>query len=224
MTDLERHADALLAAIGHAAPGIGDGVLTLHWPTVGAAFDHGVLVIGQAVFGWMNGFTAEEARDSAARARTITAAKDPFDGLEDPMGWIDGHRVRTSPFWSVARQVTDALAPGASPSGSAGSHGQTSTRSRQTTAKGNPAGALLGAQTQPAAAFVDAVVNELQPSLVLVAGGPYVWPFSIRLVLGSSSLPIARSISLGDRSDPWIVGMHPGGASRRGWGPTPTPS
>ena len=65
MTDLERRADALLAAIGRASPGIGDGVLTLHWPTVGASFDHGVLVIGQAVFGWMNGFTADEALDPA---------------------------------------------------------------------------------------------------------------------------------------------------------------
>lgn len=220
MSSLERRADDLLVSIGRESQVIGDGVLTLHWPTVGAAFDHGVLVVGQAVFGWMNGFTAKEARDPAARAQTIAAAKDPFDGLADPMAWIDGHRVRTSPFWSVARQVTDELAPGSAPWFSRVAWANLYPVAPNDY-KGNPAGALLAAQTQPAAALVDAVVNELQPRLVLVAGGPYVWPFVRALELNVLE-PAAKPLYLSGRRDgvPWIVGMHPGGASRRGWGPT----
>ena len=105
MSDLDHRGDELLAAIGAKADAIGDRKLTMHWPTVGAAFDHGVLVVGQAVFGWMGDWTAIDGRDPEARARIMAEAQDPFDGLRDPMGWIDGHRVRTSPYWSVAHQV-----------------------------------------------------------------------------------------------------------------------
>ncbi len=105
MTDigeLNWRGDELLAAIASHSGEIGDRPLTMHWPTVGAAFDGGVLVVGQAVFGWMNTWTATEAHDPGERAQIIAEAKNPFPHLRDPMSWIDGHHARISPFWTVA--------------------------------------------------------------------------------------------------------------------------
>ncbi len=220
MSDLERRGDDLLAAIGAKAGAIGDRTLTMHWPTVGAAFDHGVVVVGQAVFGWMGDWTAIDGCDPAARTRIMAEARDPFDGLRDPMGWIDGHRVRNSPFWSVARQVTDTLAPGDAPWFSRLAWANLYPIAPNDV-KGNPGGALLEAQTKPAAVFLDAVIRELRPRLVLVVGGPYVWPFVGPLELGVLD-PADKPLYLTGRrkGTNWIVGMHPGGASRRGWGPT----
>ena len=218
MDELDRRADALLASIGRAKPTI-DYPMTLHWPTVGDAFDDGVLVVGQAVYGWMNTWTASDARDPEQRQRIIGEAKDPFPHLSDPMGWIDGHHARRSPFWTVARQVTDAFAPGDAP-----------WFSRLTWAnlcpvapnhiKANPSGVLLEAQTNGAASFLDAAIREIRPSLVLVIGGPYVWPFITPLRMSGLKPAEKPLYRIGFREDiPWVVGMHPGGASRRGWGP-----
>lgn len=220
VSDLERRGDELLAAISSKAGDIGDRPLTLHWPTVGAAFDHGVLVVGQAVFGWMNTWTPLNVKDPAARAGVIAEAKDPFDDLRDPMGWIDGHRVRTSPFWRVAHDVTDALAPGDAPWFSRLAWANLYPIAPNDV-KANPGGTLLEAQTRPAAAFLDAAIREIHPRLILVVGGPYVWPFVQPLGLGVLG-PADKPLYLKGRRDgiDWIAGMHPGGASRRGWGPT----
>jgi hypothetical protein len=219
VSDLERRGDELLAAISSRSDDIGDRPLTLHWPTVGAAFDHGVLVVGQAVFGWMNSWTAATALDQDTRVGIIAEAKDPFEGLADQMGWIDGHRVRNSPFWRVAHEVTDALAPGDSPWFSRLAWANLYPVAPNDV-KGNPTGAVLEAQTAPAAAFLDAAIQAIQPRLVLVTGGPYVWPFVEPLGLGVLE-PVSKPLYLAGRRAgiDWVVGMHPGGASRRGWGP-----
>ena len=129
---------------------IGDRPLTLHWPTVGAAFDHGVLVVGQAAYGWMNTWTAAEARDRAARTRIIGEARDPFPHLKDPMGWIDGHHARISPFWTVGHRVTDEYAPGDAPWFSRLAWANLYPVAPNDV-KSNPSGALLEAQTRAAA-------------------------------------------------------------------------
>ena len=219
VNDLELRGDELLAAISSRSGDIGDRPLTLHWPTVGTAFDHGVLVVGQAVFGWMNSWTTLDARDRDTRARIIAEAKDPFRALSDPMGWIDGHRVRNSPFWRVAHEVTNALAPGDSPWFSRLAWANLYPVAPNDV-KGNPGGALLEAQTRPAAAFLDAAIRGIEPRLVLVTGGPYVRPFVEPLGLGVLE-PAGKPLYLTGRRGgiDWVVGMHPGGASRRGWGP-----
>lgn len=217
--ELERRADALLAAIGSNAEAIGDAALTMHWPTVGAAFDHGVLVVGQAVYGWMNSWTAQEVREANVRERVIGEAKNPFPDLKDPMAWIDGHHARTSPFWTVAHQVTDALSPGRAPWFSRLAWANLCPVAPNDI-KGNPSGALLRAQTSSAAPFLERAIEEIQPRLVVVVGGPYIWPYVEPLnleVLQQAAKPLYLA---GRRNDvDWIVGMHPGGASRRGWSP-----
>ncbi len=107
--------DRLLAGIGDACEAIGPGRLTSHWPLVGGAFDHGVLVIGQAVYGWVPDWTATEAATTGGRAAIIEASRNVFADLADPMGWIAGHRVENTPFWRTAHEVADALTPGPGP-------------------------------------------------------------------------------------------------------------
>jgi hypothetical protein len=178
-----------------------------------------VLVVGQAVFGWLPDWTALDATSAAGRSAILEDTKASFADLDDPMGWIDGHRVENSPFWRTAREVTDALAPDP----------ERPWFSRVAWAnlyplapgayKGNPEGILRQVQTVPAAEFLKAVVDALAPRLVLVLAGPFIWSFVEPLGLGGLCRVIAPFTLVGRvrGTVPWICGMHPGGAQRRGW-------
>jgi hypothetical protein len=216
---LESAANALLQAIAARGSEIGNRPLTLHWPLVGSRFDRGVLVIGQAVYGWFGDWRAAEVANVERRRAVISEARDLFDERPDRMDWIDGHRVWNSPFWRVVRDVTERLAPGDGPF-----YSRVAWVNLYPVApndiKANPGGALLEAQTVPAAAFVNAAIEAIDPSVVLVLAGPYVWPFVEPLGLdhlNDANRPLYRIGTYRDRR--WVVGMHPGGASRRGWGP-----
>jgi hypothetical protein len=217
--DLEQAADALLASISARATEIGDRPLTLHWPLVGSRFDRGVLVLGQAVYGWFGDWRAERVADVDRRRAVIEEARDLFHDRPDRMDWIDGHRVWNSPFWRVVRDATDHLAPADGPF-----YSRVAWANLYPVApndiKSNPGGALLEAQTEPAAAFVEAAIAAINPSVILVLAGPYVWPFIEPLGLGELG-PVDRPLYLAGvrESRRWLIGMHPGGASRRGWGP-----
>lgn len=93
---LDEPADRLLNAIGERASEIGSRPLTLHWLLVGSRFDRGVLVIGQAVYGWYGDWTASEAADVDKRRAVIEDARDLFADRPDRMDWIEWHRV-----WNV---------------------------------------------------------------------------------------------------------------------------
>lgn len=83
---------------------------------------------------------------------------------------------------------------------------------------GNPDGILRTVQEEPAALLLDAVALELKPQAVIVLAGTF-WPFADRLRLRyprTVDRPLLASGQRGGR--PWIIGMHPGGAQRRGWG------
>ena len=211
--------DRLLAGVGRVASEVGAGRLTSHWPLVGRDFDHGILVVGQAVYGWIPDWTAADAASAAGRSTILDDTRATFSDQGDPMGWIAGHRVENSPFWRTAHEVTDALAPDLeSPWFSRvawtnlcpiapGDH------------KGNPEGTLRHVQTVAGAEFLSATIDALQPRLVLVLAGPFIWAFVEPLGLGSLSRTDAPFTLVGRRPDgvPWICGMHPGGAQRRGW-------
>lgn len=84
--------------------------------------------------------------------------------------------------------------------------------------KGNPEGVLRAVQTEPAADLLDAVIEAIDPALVLVLAGPFIWPFVEPLSLTHFTRREAPSTFVGRRhSRPWISGMHSGGAQRRGW-------
>ena len=219
MNDIETAVEELLVRVGEQASEIGDRPLTLHWPLVGSGFDHGVLLVGQAVFGWFGDWTATDAVDPRRRQEIYRDARDLFADRPDRMDWIEGNRVWNSPFWRVAREVTDAVVPGRGPFYSRMAWANLYPVAPNDV-KSNPAGALLKTQTKPAAMFLAATIQALRPRLVLVLGGPYVWPF-LQLLGLDNLAPVDRPLYLRGRQDgaAWILGMHPGGASRRGMGP-----
>lgn len=91
--------DALLAAVGTAADEIGPtNSLTSHWPLVGQHFERGVLVVGQAVYGWIPDWPAADARSPAGRAHILADTRATFNDRDDPMSWIAGHPVENSPL------------------------------------------------------------------------------------------------------------------------------
>jgi len=211
--------DRLLASVGRVAPEVGSGRLTSHWPLVGRRFDHGVLVVGQAAYGWVPDWTALDATSAAGRSAILDDTKASFADLDDPMSWIAGHRVENSPFWRTAHEVTDALVPDP----------ESPWFSRLAWAnlypiapgayKGNPEGTLRQVQTTAAAEFLSAAVDALAPRLVLVLAGPFIWSFLEPLGLGglARAAPPFTLVGRLRAGVPWICGMHPGGAQRRGW-------
>ncbi len=79
-------------------------------------------------------------------------------------------------------------------------------------------GILREVQTAPAAQLVDAVVEAVDPRLVLVVAGLFIWPFAGPLGLSDLTRAEAPFTFIGRRQGrSWICGMHPGGAQRRGW-------
>ncbi len=211
----DRYAD-VLAAVGSARDRIGDGHLTSHWPLVGANFDRGVLVVGQAVYGWIPDWTAADAVTPEGRSAIVDDSRDVFADRPDPMSWLDGHRVHNSPFWRTVHEVVDELTPGTGPWYSRAAWANLYPVAPNDY-KGNPEGALREVQTQPASRFLDAVVNELQPALVLVLAGPFIWPLVDHLGLGGLERGQPPFTPIGEREGrQWICGMHPGGAQRRG--------
>jgi hypothetical protein len=211
--------DRLLASVGRVALEVGSGRLTSHWPLVGRDFDHGVLVVGQAVYGWLPDWTALDATSAAGRAAILEDTKASFSDLEDPMSWIAGHRVENSPFWRTTHEVTDALAPDPEHPWFSRVAWTNLCPIAPGDYKGNPEGTLRQVQTTAAAEFLSAVVDALAPRLVLVLAGPFVWSFVQPLGLAGLARAAAPFTLVGRlrAGVPLICGMHPGGAQRRGW-------
>ena len=135
------------------------------------------------------------------------------------MGWIDGHHARISPFWTVGHRVTDEYAPGDAPWFSRLAWANLYPVAPNDV-KSNPSGALLEAQTRAAATFIATAVRVIEPRMVLVLGGPYAWAFYDQLELKKLDPADKPLYRVGVREGiPWVVGMHPAGASRRRFGP-----
>jgi hypothetical protein len=211
--------DRLLTSVGRVAREIGDERLTSHWPLVGRDFDHGVLVVGQAVYGWLPDWTALDATAADGRSAILDDTKASFADLDDPMSWIAGHRVENSPFWRTAHEVTDALVPDRESPWFSRVAWTNLCPVAPGAYKGNPEGTLRQVQTTAAAEFLGATVDALRPRLVLVLAGPFIWSFVEPLGLGALTRTEAPFTLVGRRGAgvPWICGMHPGGAQRRGW-------
>jgi hypothetical protein len=209
---------SLLTAVGSVADELDDVTLTSHWPLVGTA-PRRVLVIGQAVFGWIPSWHASRLSTPAGvdeiLAETLLACYE----REDPMDWIVENRARASPFWRTVLVMIERLYPDSvSPWYSHVAWANLYPVARNDV-KGNPDGTLRDVQTRPAAELVDAIARALDPDLTLVLAGTFWWPFTERLALTESLIAERPLLGLGRRHGrPWIIGMHPGGAQRRGWG------
>jgi len=208
----------LLAAVGSVADDLDGVTLTSHWPLVGKA-PRRVLVIGQAVFGWIPSWRAAQLSTSAGMDEVLAETQLACYERADPMDWIVENRVRSSPFWRTVRLTIERLYPGSPSAWYSHVAWANLCPVARNDVKGNPDGTLREVQTRPAAELIDAVARALEPDLILVLAGTFWWPFSERLAL-TGSLGVQRPLlGLGRRHGrPWIIGMHPGGAQRRGWG------
>lgn len=102
--------DRLLTSIKSRSEEIGERPLVLHWPHVGSAF-RGLVIVGQAIYGWPDDFRATQFQTSVGRAEAIRVARAPNAERPDPLDWIASHPVRNSPFWTTARLLADKLEP-----------------------------------------------------------------------------------------------------------------
>lgn len=211
--------DGLLSSIGERADAIGERPIVLHWWHVGSAY-RGLVIVGQAVFGWPDDFPATTFRTSDGRAEAIRVAQSRTADRADPMDWIASNPVRNSPFWTVARHAADELEPGDAPWYSRLAWVNLYHAAPENP-PGNPGGPLREAQDPFVADVLRATVDMLDARTVLALVGPYWWPTGSApdfATLTEQPRPILRAGVIDGRT--WVVGWHPGGASRRGWGPS----
>ena len=212
--------DRLLGSVGRAAPEVGDGRLTSHWPLVGRNFDHGVLVVGQAVYGWIPDWTAPDATSAAGRSAILDDTK------SDVLRTRRSDELDRGP----SRRELAVLAHG--PRG----HRRAGARSRESLVQPRRVGQPLPDRARaPTRATRKGRCGRFRrqrppnswarswmrfaPRLVLVLAGPFIWSFVEPLDLGGLARAAPPFTLVGQTSAgvPWICGMHPGGAQRRGW-------
>ena len=84
----------LWASIGDRAAEIGDRPVVTPWPHIGSAYQ-GLVVVGQAVYGWGDDFPAAHFQTQAGRDEGVAAFRARVD-QPDPLSWIDTSPVRNS--------------------------------------------------------------------------------------------------------------------------------
>lgn len=212
------HYDRLLASIGDRAVDIGDRPVVTHWPHVGSAYE-GLVIVGQAVYGWADDCRAADLQDPVFRASMITSVRRRVD-KPDPLDWIDTHPVRKSPFWKMTRLVVDALEPDIDAPWYARFAWVNLYPSAPENPPDNPRGALEEAQRPHVGGLLRAVTDMLDARRVVAVVGPYWW--SASRGAGLTDLPAQpRPLLAAGRQDDrtWVVGWHPNGASHRHFGP-----
>jgi hypothetical protein len=138
----------------------------------------------------------------------------------DPLDWIATNPVRTSPFWMVARMVAEALEPGTDAPWYARFSWVNLYSAAPENPPGNPDGPLRQAQDPLVGELLRVTVEMLEARTVIALVGPYWWPAGSSpyfAPLAEQQRPLVRSDCVAGRT--WVVGWHPGGASRRGFGP-----
>jgi hypothetical protein len=209
--------DRLLASIGERADDIGFRPVVTHWPHVGSAY-RGLVIVGQAVYGWADDCQASDLRSADKRAEMIASVRSRVDKPE-PLDWIETHPRRNTPFWKVARLVVEALEPDAEAPWPARFAWVNLYPSAPEDPPGNPGGALREAQDPHVGPLLRAVVEMLDANRVIALVGSY-WQPGIDDA-GLSHLPgQPRPLLRAGRHEgrTWVVGWHPNGASHRRFG------
>lgn len=90
--------DELLASVGARAEAIAPRLCVSHWPHVGSAYDGSLLIVGQALRGWVDKWVASEVATSEGRARVLAAVRAQAVSRAEPLGWVPTQvKVRNSP-------------------------------------------------------------------------------------------------------------------------------
>ena len=210
--------DRLLASIGDRSDDIGTRPVVTHWPHIGSAFN-GLVIVGQAVYGWADDCQAADLRYPERRAAMIAAIQSRV-ARPEPLDWIDTHRVRTSPFWRSVRRFVEALEPDVEAPWFARFAWVNLYPCAPEDPPGNPGGALKEAQDPIVGGLLRDVVEILDARRIVAVVGPY-W-CSAADGAGLADLPErARPLLRAGRADgrTWVVGWHPNGASHRRFGP-----
>ena len=208
--------DALLASIGDRADEIGSRPVVTHWPHVGTAYQ-GLVIVGQAVYGWGDDFLASHFRDEAGRQEGIRDFRARVDKPE-PLGWIETHERRTSPFWRAVRLIVEGLEPDLDAPWYSRFAWVNLYPAAPENPPGNPGGALKEAQDPHVGRLLRATTDMLDARRVVLVVGPYWWPAAGPA--GLAGLPERpRPLYRGGQVDgrTWIVGWHPNGARYRGF-------
>lgn len=187
------------------------------------------MIVGQAVYGWPDGWRAAEADTVAGRAKILEFTLARNADASEPIGWIENSDRRDRPFWRSCRLLVEALAPTSTapwwgrftwanlypvaweadpnaPPGSPAAHAD------------NPGGELKKAQDPFVADLLRATIEWLNSAVVVVLGGPYWWPASSAVAgLTERPRPLMRAGRAEGRT--WVIGWHPNGANRRGFTP-----
>ncbi len=212
--------DRLLASIGDRADEIEPRPVLVHWPHVGSAYG-GTVIVGQALRGWADDFRASDFRTPDGRAQAIETARERPNRPE-PMDWIATHRVRSSPFWTTARLLIEALEPDHDSPWYARWCWLNLFPCAPDDPPENPGGALRKAQDPFVGELLAAHIDVLDARRVIALVGPFWWPAAGPA--GLADLPeMPRPLlhaGRGANGRTWVVGWHPTGASYRGWSPT----
>ena len=223
MTPLDRALaayDAILRGVGDRAPEIGPRPVASQWPHLGSAYrPGGLMVIGQALDGWGGVETeacwpAERAATAEGRARVIAGTRAwHADGAEPLWEILKDPTRRGSPFWQITRKLTESLTTGSEPWYARLAWFNTYPLGRERLGalrSGSPTGALKEVQDPHAGELLVALVDDLDPGLVVALSGPTYWwgirqralpPFEAR------PMPLIASQVVNGRS--WVVGYHP---------------
>jgi len=69
-------------------------VLNSFWPMIGHGFTDGLLVVGRAVNGWGEDWSADDAGDPDSRRRILRATRSLSEGVSRcPMLWVTDHKA-----------------------------------------------------------------------------------------------------------------------------------
>ena len=206
--------DQLLTAIGGRADEIGDRPIVTHWPHVGSAY-HGLVILGQALYGWPDDFSAAQFRTPAGRAEALRVTRGRNADRKDPLDWIATNPVRSSP-WSTARKLAEALEPGTVAPWYARIAWVNLYPAAPERPPGNPSGPLREAQDPLVGDLLRATIEILQAQTIVALVGPFWWPAGSSnyfAVLKDQPRPLLRAGVIDERR--WIVGSHPAG--RAAW-------
>ncbi len=220
----------ILAAIAARGEAIEPRPLASHWPHVGSRYHPGgLLVAGQALQGWdprISGarWRANDAATVEGRTAIIERSRTWFSAAPEPVGVVAelGSRAR-SPFWRLAHDLADDLAPGdgvwysrfawANLYPVSFDYGEPNYRGD------SPWGALKEAQDPLAGRLFASLVHMLDPGIVVVVPGPPYWrqtaaAAGLDAVLTPRAIPLLAAGIIDDRR--WVVGYHPNGTRHLG--------
>lgn len=175
--------------------------------------------MGQAVFGWIPNWQVADLETEAGTNRVTADTQSACYERSDPMNWILENRVRSSPFWRTTRRLIELAFPDSAHPWYSHVAWTNIYPIGRNDVKGNPVGELRTSQTSAAAQLLDVVASATRPKAVVILGGSYWWDVAGSLPLDDPA-PVGRPLLAGGSRGgvPWVVGWHPGGAQRRGWG------